>query len=170
MTTSTSSWPSSTPMLNESSDVSRCEPANCIVCCRPHERPHTAEWNHQAEQEQQVIGAVENVEEPQPDEAQHRLMPPRIEWHQSGVAFELVRADHTARRHEPQRRDNADAEAVERHVDGEMRLVRLNRILEQHVENSLFPEDRRVVRQPWTVEMRQRVLVRAERTLRFERH
>src|SRR5258705_13252650 len=39
ISTSTSSWPSSTPTLKESSDVSRYEPANCTVCCRPNEKP-----------------------------------------------------------------------------------------------------------------------------------
>ena len=36
---STSSWPSSTPALNDSSDVSRCEPANCSDSRSANEKP-----------------------------------------------------------------------------------------------------------------------------------
>ena len=39
-TASTSNWPSSTPMLNDSSDVSRCEPANCRVSRSANENPN----------------------------------------------------------------------------------------------------------------------------------
>src|SRR2546422_871726 len=40
-------------------------------------RPETAEWNHQAEQEQQVIDAVEDVEGSELDELQRGLTPAR---------------------------------------------------------------------------------------------
>ena len=35
----TSNWPSSTPTLNASSDVSRCDPANCSVSRSANEKP-----------------------------------------------------------------------------------------------------------------------------------
>ena len=35
----TSNWPSSTPTLNDRSDISRCEPANCSVSRNANEKP-----------------------------------------------------------------------------------------------------------------------------------
>ena len=50
------------------------------------ERPEAAERDHQAEQEEQVVGAVENVKEARDDEAPRRLVPARIEPHQPRIA------------------------------------------------------------------------------------
>ena len=44
------------------------------------------------QQEQQMIGAFEDVIEPHHDEARGRVVPARIEPHQSCVAFELIGA------------------------------------------------------------------------------
>ena len=44
-----------------------------------NERTEAAKGDHQAEQKQQMVGAVENVEKTQVHEAHCRLAPPRIE-------------------------------------------------------------------------------------------
>ena len=44
-----------------------------------YEWPEAAERDHQAEQEQQVIGSIQDVEEPSSTEPQRRLMPSGIE-------------------------------------------------------------------------------------------
>ena len=117
-----------------------------------------------------MIGAVEDVEEPELDEPPRCLMPARIQRHQPRVAFELVWTHDAARRQKAHHRDHADAEPIERHVDGEVRLVRLDRIFEEHVHDPLLPEDRCVVGERRSVDVRQRFLVGAERSIRLERH
>ncbi len=54
-----------------------------------HERAQPPERNHEAEQEQQVVDAVEDVEEPVLREAQGRLVPARIEFHDAGLAVHV---------------------------------------------------------------------------------
>ena len=66
------------------------------------ERADAPERNHQAEQEQQVIDAVEDVEEAVLDESQRRLVPARIELHDAGIAVHVERALGAAGRKEPQ--------------------------------------------------------------------
>ena len=56
------------------------------------QRPQPAERDHEADQEQQMVGAFEDVPEARHDEAQRRLMPARIETHQARIAVELERA------------------------------------------------------------------------------
>ena len=51
-----------------------------------------SERDHQAQQEQQVIDTVEDVHESEADEAQRRLVPPRIQANQAGIAPVLERA------------------------------------------------------------------------------
>ena len=58
-------------------------------------RPQPSERNHQAAQEQQVVGAVENVPEAGHDKTQRGLVPSGIEAHQAGIAPELERAHGT---------------------------------------------------------------------------
>src|SRR5215831_16643862 len=56
------------------------------------ERPQPPERDHQAAQEQQVVGAFENVPEAGLDKAQRGLVPTGIEAHETGIALELERA------------------------------------------------------------------------------
>jgi hypothetical protein len=60
-----------------------------------HERAEAAEGDHQAEDEQQVVGAIEDVLEAEPDEGERRLVPARIEPHEAGVATVLEGPDRT---------------------------------------------------------------------------
>src|SRR5262245_55151302 len=49
-------------------------------------RPQPPKRDHQAAQEQQVVGAVENVPEAGHDKTQRGLVPPGIEAHRAGIA------------------------------------------------------------------------------------
>src|SRR5205809_7094396 len=49
-----------------------------------NERAETAERDHQAEQEQKMVGAVKNVEKTQVDEAEGGLVPARVEPDEAG--------------------------------------------------------------------------------------
>ena len=81
------------------------------------QRPHAAERDHEAQQEQQVIDAVEDVQKARLDETQRRLVPARIEPHQAGVAVQVERALGAARRQEAERRDDTLAEPAEPGMD-----------------------------------------------------
>ena len=59
--------------------------------------PNAPERNDEAEQEQQVVGAVEDVEEAGLDEAQRRLVPARVEPHEARIAVEFESARHRRR-------------------------------------------------------------------------
>jgi hypothetical protein len=110
------------------------------------ERPQAAERGHQADQEQQVIGAFENVPEARYHEAQRGLMPARIEMHEAGIAIEFEGPNGTAWRQEAQRRRHVVAETIEARVDRECRAVGPDRIFEQHVKQLLVPVEVEVVR------------------------
>ena len=70
--------------------VTECATVNAVTTI--DERPELAERNHQAQQEQQVIDAVENVEEPLAREQEERLVPPRIQVDDAGVGVHVERA------------------------------------------------------------------------------
>ena len=61
-----------------------CATVNAVTT--RHQRPEAPERNHQAEQKQQMVGAVQDVEESQPDEPQRRLIPARVERDKAGIA------------------------------------------------------------------------------------
>ena len=83
--------------------ISEIECATVNEVTMHDERPQAPERDHEAEQEQQVVDALEDVPEARDDEAQRRLMPARIEPHEAGVAVELEGAHGPARRQEAQR-------------------------------------------------------------------
>ena len=64
-----------------------------------------------------MVGAVEDVEEPELDELQRRLVPARVELHQPRVARKLEAAHGAAGRQEAEHGDRADAEAREPRPD-----------------------------------------------------
>ena len=127
------------------------------------QRQQPPEGDHQAGEEQQVVDAVQDVLEAEGDEAQDRLMPARVEPDQAGVAGVLEGAHGAVRQDEPQHGDGANAEPPERRIEGELRLVRADRVLEQRVEHRLLPEDLRLGRQRGAGHVRQRFLVAGER-------
>ncbi len=62
------------------------------------ERTQPADRNDEAGEEQEVVGAVEDVPEAFHHEAQHRLVPARIEIDEAGGAVEVEGAHGAARR------------------------------------------------------------------------
>src|SRR5262249_23739645 len=68
----------------------------------PHQWLEATEGNDQAQQEEEVVDAVEDVEKARPDEARGRLRPARVEPHQAGIALELEGAPRAPRRQETQ--------------------------------------------------------------------
>src|SRR5260370_1020708 len=106
-----------------------------------NERAEAAERNHKTEQKQKVVGAIEDVEKTEVDKAQRRLMPPRIETNQAGIAVEFERAAFTAGRNEAQNGDNAQAQARKARLNGKARDIGLNWRIEQHVQQGLVPID-----------------------------
>ena len=74
----------------EAISVTECATVNDVTIGR--ERAEAAERNDQAQQEQQVIDAAEDVEEPIDDKPRRRLEPARVEPDDAGVAVELKRA------------------------------------------------------------------------------
>src|SRR5207237_7885050 len=100
----------------------------------------TPERDHEAEQEQQMVGAAQDVIESELHKLQRRLVPARIEANETGVALEFERADRSTRRKKPQYCHRADPEAREPRIDREQRSVGCDRILEQDVKQPLAPE------------------------------
>ena len=133
------------------------------------ERSDAAERNDEAEQEQQMVGAVQDVLESELHEVPYRLMPPWIETHQPGVADQLERALGATGRIEADNGDGTQPEAGELRIDRESRTVRLDRILEQNVEQPLRPHELGVVRQPRTGEVRERLVIGRKRSIGLER-
>src|SRR5215470_7408679 len=78
-------------------------------------------------------------------EAQHRLMPVRIEIDEARRSVELEGAHRAVRRHETQRSVDGAAEPIDAQVDGELRTVRPDRIFEQHIQQLLAPVEIEIV-------------------------
>src|SRR5437016_2697293 len=80
--------------------------------CSNHgnERTEAAEGDHQAEQKQEMVNAVKNVEKTQVDKTQSRLLPPRVEPDEAGIADEFERADSAAGCQKPKDGDDAQAQ------------------------------------------------------------
>ena len=134
-------------------------------CKRGHDRDQRAEAperNHQAQQEQQVVGAVEDVEESLLTKRQRRLIPARIEPDQPGIALELERARRAAGRQEPKRGDRAQPQSLEPRVDRELGAVGSIGYSNSTSSSPWFQIEFRVVRQPRAREVRQGLFIRRE--------
>ena len=127
------------------------------------------EGDDQAGEEQQVVGAVEDVLEAHDHEAERGLVPARVKAHDAGVAPQIERPLGPARRQEPQHGDHPQAHPFEARADGEIRPVRPDLIVEQHVEHRLLPDDLRVGGQQRALDVGQRALPGLERAVRRQR-
>ncbi len=112
------------------------------------ERAEAPERNDQTKQKQQMICPFEDVEKSQVDEPQRRLMPPRVEPDQTGIAEKLEGANDAAGRQKPNHRRGLQPEFLENGIDRKIRQVRLNGVLVQHVEQRLVRYQRRLIREP----------------------
>ena len=130
-----------------------------------HERPKAAERDHEAEEEQQVVGAVEDVNEAELDEPQRRLVPARIEPDESRIPRQLERPFDAVRRTEAQRRHHANAQPRQRRFDREVGPIRRDRILEEDVDaGAWFHTIARVWREWRSGDVGERRVVRAQTT------
>src|SRR5215470_1803791 len=118
------------------------------------ERAETPERDYKAQQEQQMIGPVQDVEEPRLDKPQRRLAPTRVEPDHARIASELEGANNSACRQEPHYSHHAQSQLRKPRVDRKVRRVRINRVLEQYVEQPLVPIKLRIVRQPRASDVR----------------
>ena len=125
------------------------------------ERPQLPERDHQAEQEQQMVGAVQDVPEPGHDKTQSGVVPARIEPNQAGIAMKLECARDAVGRHEAQRGGHLLTKAVDARVDGEFGMRGADRVFEQDIEQLLVPVELQIVREPRPLHVRARLIVRA---------
>jgi hypothetical protein len=113
-----------------------------------HQRAEPPERNHQAKQEQQVVGSLQNVQEPQVDEGERRLIPDRIQIHHPGIGLELKRPHAATRQHIPQDRQHPYAKPPQpARRDRKVRFIGMDRVLEGHIEQRLVPHHIRLWRQ-----------------------
>jgi hypothetical protein len=134
------------------------------------EGPQPADRDHQAEQEQQVVRTFKDMPEPGRDKPERGLTPTRIEMHQAGVAVEFECAGRATGGQKAQRRGDITAKPVDARTDGKLRVVRLDRIFEQHIEQLLVPVEVHGVGEPRSLHVRKRLCIRDERPIRRQRH
>src|SRR3954468_14146488 len=106
-----------------------------------HQRTPASKWNHEAEHEQQMVDAAEDVRDAELDESPCGVIPARVEAYEPGVADVLVRALRAVWRDETQHRRRLQAEARELGTQGEVRPFRLHRIVEDYVDGRLLPRN-----------------------------
>ena len=117
-----------------------------------------------------VVDPVQDVEEPQLDESQGGLVPSRIEPDQARITGVLEGANNATGRQEPKDGDHSQRQPPEPEVDRKVGLIRLNRVLEQHVEHPLLPIEFRVVWQALAHDVRQGVFVGSKGPVGRQRH
>ena len=134
------------------------------------ERLDAAERDDEAEQKEEMVRATENVDETETHESQRRLMPPRIEPHDTGIADEFERAHDSVGRQEAENRHDPEAQACKLRLNREPRGLRLDWVLEEHVHHRLIPCDFGVHWQRWPHHVPQRILVGLKRSIGRKGH
>src|SRR5262245_39582121 len=94
------------------------------------QRAKSAERYHQTEQEQQMVGAIENVQEAGTNEAQRGLKPARIEANESRVAFELECSNSATRRQKSQHAYDSKSQNAQTWLNRKPGSIRFDLILE----------------------------------------
>src|SRR5579863_6039221 len=110
------------------------------------QRTEAAERDHQAKEEQQVVGAVQDVLESQLDETRRRLLPSWIERHRARIRRQLIGAHGSSGRQESHHREYSRGQVLKMRIDSEARPVRSDRVVEEHVKPDLVPEDMSAIR------------------------
>ena len=95
-----------------------------------HQRAQPPERDDQAAEKEQVVRAVEDVLEAQPDEAPGGLEPAGVERHDTWVAGELIGARRSPRQLVGQRRDDPGRKVDEAQTNREVRVGGPDRVLE----------------------------------------
>ncbi len=131
--------------------------------------PDAPKGNHQAEDEEQVIDSVEDVEKAQEDEAQERLVPAGIQVDHARIAGILEDPLPTRRRHEVDDAHGLQAQVGEGGVDGEARLIRIDGHLEEHVQQGLLGHELGPGFERWREHVRERPFEGGERPVGGQR-
>src|SRR4030095_6778559 len=94
-----------------------------------------------------MIGSVEDMEEACRYKSRDSLVPTRTEPHKTEIAIKCESADSTSRRKEPNHRGHPQSQSRETGLDGKVRRIGIDRVLEKHVEQTLVPiQDRKSTR------------------------
>ena len=143
----------------------------CHGECRDddHERPQAPERDDEAEQEQQVIDASEDVLQAGQSKTDRGLVPARIKVHNARITRKFKGALRAPRRQKTQYGRDIAAETIDTPADRELGAIRADRIFEQHVEELLVPDQVDAVCEPWPVQVCDCFLIRRERSIRWQR-
>jgi hypothetical protein len=105
------------------------------------ERFDPPDRNDETQKKEQVIGASQDVFEPQAHEAHRRLVPSRIKPDQSRIARKFKGAHVSRYWNESQHRYHTEAKSRKPGTYGKPRAVRSDRVLEPRVQHCLIPDD-----------------------------
>ena len=131
--------------------------------------PWRAQRDHQAGQEQQVVGAFKDVPHALLHKAPGGLVPAWVKVHEAGVAVQFVGALDAVVGYKTQRHRHAQPESRKARVDGEARLRRSNRHLQLHVEHLLVPVELLAWRNASSGQVGQGLGIGGERAIRGQR-
>ncbi len=134
------------------------------------ERADAPERDDEAEHEEQMIEALEDVAEAEPDESEEGLVPARVQRYQARVAGELEHALGAAVREESEHGHGAEPEVGERGPDRESGVGGSDGVLEEHVEHRLLPGQLGVGRERRRAEVGEGEFVVGERAVRGQGH
>src|SRR5215467_2082439 len=109
-----------------------------------------------------MIRSVQDVKEAHFHKTQSRLIPSWIEAHESGVSQKFKCANDAIGGHESQCCNHSKAEAFISRMDGKLRMVRLDGIIQSDVEHRLLPIQIGAVWQSRSTEVGHSVLVCCE--------
>ena len=132
--------------------------------------PERPERDDETQKKQQVIGAFQDMEKAQLDEAESDLAPIRIERHPARVSGEIERTNDPVGWNETDNVYHVDAQPLEARVDGELGTIRFDGVVEQDVEDALFPIDVGIDRQRLAHRVGERVVIASERGIGWQRH
>ena len=128
--------------------------------------PNPLKGDNQAQQEQEMVHAVENVGESELYEPKRGLVPAGIERDPSRVPGVLVEPLASIGRQEAQYGRNPHPQPFEAGQDGKIRTIRRDPVFEQRVQHHLLPVDLRALAEGRTPDRGQRGLVRAKGWIR----
>ena len=129
---------------------------------------YTAKRNQEANHEQQVINAVENMFDAGLDEAEECVMPTRIQPHAAGISGKFEYPLHPVRVQESHDCRCSQSKTGEIGLNGKVGGLALRRIMQQHIQQRLIAIQLRVVGQRRIVKTGERTFIAVERPVRRE--
>ena len=122
------------------------------------------------EEKQEVVGPFENVDETHLYEPQRSLMPSRVDPNHARITHKFERAYGAIRKHESQYRDYPQAQTLKSRMNRKIRSVRLDPVIQQHVEHRLVPIKLCLIGQARPRDVSQSFFIRCEGLVRFQRY